>query len=150
MALTKGKASLLSIFVFLAVGCIGAVIMMWIEYSGYKEQRSSDEDQSNGLNITVQFKDFIQRKFSVSLNASNVELLLEEVKRHVKVNNGKMKNHWKNEISLKTFRTWHYYATTTMTTVGKKFDFFPYVVFVLLSTRGIVKHPRLRTELVQN
>ena len=118
MALSIGKASILSICIFVIVSWIGALVIMGLEYSGLKKQQSPQR-----INATSQLQRFLKTKLSVDINASNVDLILEEMRKYIHMNHNQASNSWKTEISLSSVRKWHYFITATMSTVGEMFFF---------------------------
>ena len=117
MALTKWKASILSISIYLVVCWTGAFIIMSIEYKSLKEHRVPAHQK---LNLTSQLQEFLWKRFSINMNASSTEMILEEITNCMKVDYSHTSTSWKKEFSFTTFRKWKHFITSTMTTVGEK------------------------------
>lgn len=116
MALGKGKASILAICIYVVFCWTGAGIMMSLEHAGLEKQRRSHQQ----LNVTAQLQKLLKVNFSIDLQASSIDLILEEMRSHMKVHDKQAQRSWKNEISFETARKWHYFMASTITTVGKK------------------------------
>ena len=114
--------NILKIFIFYIVFTYtSAAIFMIIEYFGIEEKlkRSSKN--------TAKVKDFIENRFKVTVNQSEIDELMALIKNEIKNLKDYQNSKWKKTISFNTLKAWAYFVRISAATVGKSFF---YILFI--------------------
>ena len=111
--------NILKIFIFyLALIYTSAAIFMVIESYGIQEKLNRSSQSASRL------KDFIQKRFKVIVNQSEIDEFIGFVKNEITDLESSKNSEWKKTIDLKAFKAWLYFVRVSAATVGKCFYVF--------------------------